>query len=47
MRLVVLLSLALLAPATVFAHESKVTAEGISEEFATAESMPEFPKVHR
>ena len=32
MRLAVLLSVALLAPATVFAHESKVTAEGMSEE---------------
>ena len=44
MQLVVLLSLALLAPATVFAHQSKVTAEGISEEFATAEAMRGVPK---
>ena len=44
MRLAVLLSLALLTPATVFAHESKVTAEGMSEEFATAEAMRGFPK---
>ncbi|QNI97047.1 hypothetical protein SynRS9902_01152 [Synechococcus sp. RS9902] len=27
-----------------FAHEAKVTAEGISEEFATAEAMREVPK---
>ena len=44
MRLAVLLSVALLAPAIVFAHESKVTAEGMSEEFATAEAMRGVPK---
>ena len=44
MPLVVLLSLALLAPATVFAHESSVTGEGMSEEFATAEAMRGVPK---
>ena len=44
MRLAVLLSLALLAPLTVFAHEYKVTAEGMSEEFATARAMRGFPK---
>ena len=44
MRLAVLLSLALLAPATVFAHEAKVTGEGMSEEFATAQAMRTVPK---
>ena len=44
MRLAALLSLMLLTPATVFAHEAKVTAEGMSEEFATAEAMREVPK---
>ena len=44
MRLAVLLSVALLAPATGFAHESKVTAEGMSEEFATDEAMRGVPK---
>ena len=44
MRLAVLLSLALLAPTTVSAHESKVTAEGMSEEFVTAEAMLGLPK---
>ena len=44
MRLAVLLSLALLAPATALAHESKVTGEGMSEEFATAEAMRGVPK---
>ena len=44
MRLAVLLSLALLAPATAFAHESKVTGEGMSEEFAIAEAMRGVPK---
>ena len=34
----------LLTPATVFAHEAKVTAEGMSEEFATAEAMRGVPK---
>jgi len=43
MRLAVLLSLALLAPATALAHESKVTAEGMSEEFATAQAMRGVP----
>ena len=44
MRLAVILSLALLVPATVFANESKVTGEGMSEEFATAEAMRGVPK---
>ena len=44
MRLAALLSLMLLTPATVFAHEAKVTAEGMSEEFATAEAMRGVPK---
>ena len=44
MRLAVFLSLSLLAPTTVFAHEAKVTAEGMSEEFATAEAMRGVPK---
>ena len=39
MRLAALLSLMLLAPATVFAHEAKVTDEGMSQEFATAEAI--------
>ena len=44
MRLAALLSLVLLTPTTVLAHESKVTAEGMSEEFAIAEAMREIPK---
>ena len=44
MRLAALLSLMLLAPATVFAHEAKVTAEGMSEEFAIGEAMRQIPK---
>ena len=44
MRLAVLLSLLLLTPATLFAHETKVTAEGMSEEFATAAAMRKVPK---
>ena len=44
MRLAALLSLLLLTPATVFAHEAKVTGEGMSEEFATAQAMREVPK---
>ena len=44
MRLAALLSLLLLTPATVFAHEAKVSAEGTSEEFATAEAMRGVPK---
>ena len=44
MRLAALLSLMWLAPATVFAHEAKVTAEGMSEEFATAEAIRGVPK---
>ena len=43
MRLAALLSLLLLTPTTVFAHEAKVTAEGMSEEFATAEAMRGVP----
>ena len=44
MRLAALLSLLLLTPATVFAHEAKVTGEGMSEEFATAQAMRKVPK---
>ena len=44
MRFAAFFVLMLLAPATVFAHEAKVTAEGMSEEFATAEAMREVPK---
>ena len=44
MRLAALLSLLLLTPATVFAHEAKVTAEGMSEEFAIREAMRQIPK---
>ena len=44
MRLAVILSLALLVPATVFANESKGTGEGRAEEFATAEAMRGVPK---
>ena len=44
MRLAALLSLLLLTPATVFAHEAKVTAEGMSEEFAISEAMRQIPK---
>ena len=39
MRLAGLSSLMLLAPATVSGHEAKVTADGMSEEFATAEAI--------
>ena len=44
MRFAVILSLMLLAPAGVLAHEAKVTGEGMSEEFATAEAMRGVPK---
>ena len=44
MRLAALLSLLLLTPATVFTHEAKVTAEGMSEEFAISEAMRQIPK---
>ena len=44
MRLAALLSLLLLTQATVFAHEAKVTAEGMSEEFAIGEAMRQIPK---
>ena len=44
MRLAALLSLLLLTPVTVFAHESKVTGEGMSAEFATAQAMRGVPK---
>ena len=44
MRLAALLSLLLLTPATVFANEAKVTAEGMSEEFALGEAMRQIPK---
>ena len=44
MRLAALLSLLLLTPANVFANESNVTGEGMSEEFATAQAMRDVPK---
>ena len=44
MHLAVLLSVALLIPTTVLAHEYKVTAEGMSEEFAIGEAMRQIPK---
>ena len=44
MRLAVIMSLTLIVSATVFANESKVTGEGMSEEFATAEAMRGVPK---
>ena len=44
MRLALLLSVVLLTPTTVLAHESKVTAEGMSEEFAIGEAMRQIPK---
>ena len=44
MRPALLLSLVLFAPTTVLAHESKVTAEGMSEEFAIGEAMRQIPK---
>jgi hypothetical protein len=44
MRLALLLVLVSLTPAAVFAHESKATAEGMTEEFATAEAMRLVPK---
>ena len=44
MRIAALLSLMLLAPASVFANEAKVTAKGMSEKFATAEAMRGVPK---
>ena len=44
MRLAALLSLLLLTPANVFANESNVTGEGMSEQFATAQAMREVPK---
>lgn len=44
MRLILLLTLSFLIPATVYAHESKVTGEGMSEEFATAQAMRGVPK---
>ena len=44
MRFAAFFALMLLAQATVFAHEAKVTAEGMSEEFATAEAMRGVPK---
>ena len=44
LRLAALLSLMLLATAIVLAHEAKVTAEGMSEESATAAAMRTVPK---
>ena len=44
MRFAAFFALMLLAPATLSAHEAKVTGEGMSEEFATAEAMRGVPK---
>ena len=44
MRLAALLSLLLLTPATVFAHEAKVTTEGMPKELTIGEAMRQFPK---
>jgi hypothetical protein len=44
MRFAAFFALMLLAPATLLAHEAKVTGEGMSEEFATAEAMRGVPK---
>ena len=44
MRFAAFFALMLLAPAAVLAHESKVTGEGMSEEFAIAEAMRGAPK---
>lgn len=44
MRFAAILSLMLLAPAGVLAHEAKATAEGMSKEFATAEAMRKVPE---
>jgi len=44
MRLAVILSLLLLTPPAVLANESKVTAEGESQEFATAQAMRRIPE---
>ena len=44
MRHLMLLSVVLLIPTTVLAHEFKVTAEGMSEEFALGEAMRQIPK---
>ena len=44
MRFAAFFALMLLSPATLLAHEAKVTGEGMSEEFATAEAMRGVPK---
>lgn len=44
MRFTPHLLLMLLIPAAVIAHESKVAAEGNSEQFATAEAIRRIPK---
>ena len=44
MRLAALHSLLLLPPVAAFGHEAKVTAERMSEEFATAEEMRGVPR---
>ena len=44
MRFAAFFALMLLAPATLLAHEAKVTAEGMSEEFAISEAMRQIPK---
>ena len=44
MRIAALLPLLLVIPTLVLAQESKVTAEGMSEEFAIAEALREVPK---
>ena len=43
MRFAALISLVLLAPVVVIAHEAKVTGEGGSEQFATAEARRRVP----
>ena len=44
MRFASLISMLLLAGALAFAHETKVTGEGESQEFATAQAMRRVPK---
>ena len=45
MRIILLLTLSFLIPATVYAHESKVTGAGMSEKFATAQAMRGSPRL--
>ena len=44
MRFAPLLSMLLLTAGLAFAHEAKVTGEGESQEFATAQAMRQVPK---